>query len=346
MTKRIIRFLPPLKVKFIRISTSAYKLICAFVKKTAIFFFSTKNRAFNTAFGLLCAAAYLVTFLSLYGEMSRGGKPEYEFISLSEDLAMSQAATAENDYLEESEDIKVHINTDGSLKTVYTTAKTVNDALSSGGVELDDNDRTTLPLNAYTYDGMRIDVVRVDIKSTSATSRLPFSVKILPTISGKSYYVESKGKNGVLTKYMETVYENGKKTSSKVVKEQVTTEPVHCIVRFGDGGTITTPDGQTLKYTKKIPVTATAYGPGDDGGYRTATGTLCKYGSIAVDPRLIPLGTKLYVTSVDGSSWIYGIGKAEDTGGAIKGTKIDLYFTSDKEVYKFGVKSAMVYVLE
>lgn len=341
-----LRTLPPLMHRIKALLKRVRALTSTLAKKSAIFFFSTKKRAYNTGFGILCATAYLVTFMSFHSDMSRGGKPEYEFISLSEDVAMSQATvTTGNDYLEESKDIKVHINTDGVSKTVYTTAKTVNDALSSGGVELDENDRATLPLSAYTYDGMKIDVVRVDVKTTTANSNLSFSVKILPTVEGKGYQVVSKGRNGVLTKFMETVFENGKKTSSKVVKEQVTKEPVHCVVRFGSGGTITTSDGKTLKYTKKIPVTATAYGPQCVGGSRTATGTVCKVGTIAVDPRLIPLGTKLYVTSPDGKSWIYGTGRAEDTGGVIKGTKIDLYMSSNSQVLKFGVKSAMLYVL-
>ena len=68
-------------------------------------------------------------------------------------------------------------------------------------------------------------------------------------------------------------------------------------------------------------------------------------GVIAVDPNVIPLGTRLYVEAADGS-WTYGYCVAGDTGGAIKGNKIDLFFDTAAEVKKFGVRNARVYILE
>jgi 3D (Asp-Asp-Asp) domain-containing protein len=70
------------------------------------------------------------------------------------------------------------------------------------------------------------------------------------------------------------------------------------------------------------------------------------YGIVAVDPSVIPLGSKVYVTSADGS-WTYGVASAEDTGGAIKGNKIDLcYSGSSSDVNGFGRRSCVVYILE
>ncbi|WDC85051.1 3D domain-containing protein [Caloramator sp. mosi_1] len=85
--------------------------------------------------------------------------------------------------------------------------------------------------------------------------------------------------------------------------------------------------------------------PGSPGFGRTATGTFARrdedgYSTVAVDPKVIPLGTKLYIPG-------YGFAIAEDTGGAIKGNKIDLYFNPGSREYRtWGVRYVDVYVLK
>lgn len=74
-------------------------------------------------------------------------------------------------------------------------------------------------------------------------------------------------------------------------------------------------------------------------GNRTATGTWPSRGTVAVDPRVIPLGTELYI---DG----YGPGTATDTGGAIKGNRIDLYMDTEAECGEFGRRDVKVRFLE
>lgn len=100
--------------------------------------------------------------------------------------------------------------------------------------------------------------------------------------------------------------------------------------------------------TKVITCKATAYtsaadecGPWADG--YTATGAKCEVGVVAVDPRVIPLGTKLYIEAVDGS-FVYGFCSAEDTGGAIKGNKVDLAMNTKSECFQFGRRDVRVYV--
>lgn len=110
---------------------------------------------------------------------------------------------------------------------------------------------------------------------------------------------------------------------------------------------ITAGDGSSYEYTTVIDVTATAYHRIEDGGEITASGTVTQYGTIAVDPRVIPLGSRLYVVSDGGDqSWSYGPGLAEDTGGLIKGTKIDLFFMTGDEADDFGIRPAKVYILK
>jgi 3D (Asp-Asp-Asp) domain-containing protein len=84
--------------------------------------------------------------------------------------------------------------------------------------------------------------------------------------------------------------------------------------------------------------------PGHPAYGITATGTYAKLGTVAVDPRVIPLGTKMYIVSTDGSV-VYGYCTAEDTGGAIKGNKVDLFYNTTAECMQFGRRSVYVYIL-
>ena len=112
---------------------------------------------------------------------------------------------------------------------------------------------------------------------------------------------------------------------------------------FGDG-VITLPSGEVLTYTHKEVFKATAYCPADEGGQVTALGTPTRVGAIAVDPSVIPYGTKMFIVSQDGQ-YIYGVAVAEDCGKSIKGNRIDLFYETDAECVKFGIRDCDVYFL-
>lgn len=105
------------------------------------------------------------------------------------------------------------------------------------------------------------------------------------------------------------------------------------------GQSVKNSNGEPSKYSKVLTVEATAYSSQDPGnGNYTATGSRLKKGIVSVDPRLIPLGTKLYVEG-------YGYAVADDVGGAIKGHRIDLAYDSRSEALQFGRQTVKVYVL-
>ncbi|MDU7165803.1 3D domain-containing protein, partial [Finegoldia magna] len=92
---------------------------------------------------------------------------------------------------------------------------------------------------------------------------------------------------------------------------------------------------------RTITMRSTAYtsDPSENGGYSTtAMGTAIRYGVAAVDPNVIPLGTRLYIEG-------YGYARAEDTGGAIKGNKIDLVFGSKSQSNSWGRRTVRVTIL-
>ena len=113
---------------------------------------------------------------------------------------------------------------------------------------------------------------------------------------------------------------------------------------IGDG-VIVTPEGEVYTYKSTMKVKATAYTHTDKGCDKiTATGTTVRWGTVAVDPKLIPYGTKMFIVSNDGK-FVYGVSAAEDCGGSIKGKRIDLYMPTTKQCFSFGVRNCTVYFI-
>ena len=173
--------------------------------------------------------------------------------------------------------------------------------------------------------------------------------------------VARKGVDGQHPAIYEQTWVSGQLVTSQYV-EEITSTSVDEIVEQGtavtsvdaddkvvnvttnaDGsGYLTFASGGTMKFSKAVQVTATAYTAGYDGvDHTTATGTFVHKGVAAVDKRVFPLGSDLYVMA---KGMEYGLTKAEDTG--MKGQKIDLYLESYQQCIQFGRRSATVYLLE
>ena len=112
--------------------------------------------------------------------------------------------------------------------------------------------------------------------------------------------------------------------------------------------------GAPFRYSKILICTATAYdlsyascgkNPGDPAYGITYSGTRARPGVIAVDPRVIPLKSRVYIESLDNSA-DYGFAIAEDTGSAIKGNKIDLFIGDNKAAMRYGRRQVRVYIIE
>lgn len=172
--------------------------------------------------------------------------------------------------------------------------------------------------------------------------------------------IAQKGVDGVGVSTYSLTVKNGIILGAKLVSTDVIKAPADEIVEYGaDSATAyhggrKISRGQELRYKQVLTVTATAYdlsfascgkNPGDRGYGITASGMYAQRGCVAVDPRVIPLGTRLYIEAPDGS-WTYGNAIAADTGGAVKGNKIDLFMDTHSECINFGRRSAVVYVLE
>ncbi len=102
--------------------------------------------------------------------------------------------------------------------------------------------------------------------------------------------------------------------------------------------------GDSLHFSGTMAVTCTAYSSEQRTvGTRTATGTTVEVGVVAVDKRVIPLGTRMFIATNDGS-YTYGMGRAEDTG--VRGASVDLYMDTIYQCRQFGRRSSTVYFLD
>lgn len=261
-----------------------------------------------------------------------------------------------------------YVISDGDL--VYAVegySADIAEAFVRAGISLNENDSYQVTtLNDLT----RIQVIRTSVSSTPAFETIPYSTirRANAELPVGSEQVLQEGKNGIRSRLTQVKAVTGQAPVVSFVGVSTLVQPTNQIIEYGtkvnrvaqsalsitndilvtvdqEAGILTTSSGKALPYSKVLTCTATAYTTERQAWKITATGTTARQGAIAVDPSVIPYGTKMYIVSADGSI-TYGIATAEDCGGAIKGNKIDLFFDSYDECIQFGRRPCMVYILK
>ena len=222
---------------------------------------------------------------------------------------------------------------------------------------------SSMDWDATTFDGMEVTIDRHLQMEQSYTVEIPFEeIEVYdPKLPEGERKVVQEGVVGQTTKTARVSYLNSQETDHAVVGETVIKEPVNRIVAVGTGeeykpvdpnmpaignGVIVTADGEVLTYKRTAQFRTTAYSHMDAGCDRiTATGTTVRVGAVAVDPTLVPYGTRMFVICNDGS-YVYGIATAEDCGGGIKGNQLDLYMPTRSECFQYGKRMCTVYFLD
>ncbi|MBV7272708.1 DUF348 domain-containing protein [Clostridiaceae bacterium UIB06] len=251
--------------------------------------------------------------------------------------------------------VNVQVAVDGKQLTIKSAEDNIEKMLEAEGIGLQDFDKVSPSKNEALKDGLKVSVVRVQTKEVKEIKAIDYAtvVKKDDDTEQGSNKILQEGQPGEKETISKVVYEDNKEVGRKVISETIKKQPVQKIVAMGTLGVYTPSRGGRVLYKDAIRMRSTAYtsnyadtgkGPGDAEFGITASGTVAKrngdsYSSVAVDPRVIPLGTKLYIEG-------YGYAVAEDTGGAIKGNRIDLFFNSSSEVRSWGVKWVNVYVIK
>lgn len=233
----------------------------------------------------------------------------------------------------------VKIHADGKDTTIYTVNSKVKDVLKKAKIALSPYDKISVPIDSAVYNGMSVIIVRVNQTTITQDIDIPFQTQIVKNddmVRGQTKVVQ-EGQQGKRQKSIMVTYEDGKEVSRNVIEDKLVQNPITKIVQIGTLGLLTTSRGENFRYREMKVMDATGYDA--PPGSLTYSGATVRRGIIAVDPRVIPLGTRLYVEG-------YGPGIAADTGLAIKGNIIDLFFTSYNEACNWGRRTVRVYILK
>jgi len=241
---------------------------------------------------------------------------------------------------------------------ILTHKANIREVFEENQIEFGESDRLEgAEIDDPVYPGMNMNLRVVRVKEDLITEKQPisFTVEKRPNqrLDQGIEKTVREGKEGVREFLYKVVYEDGELKSKELIKETVTSVPVNKLMEYGTVTRYTTSRGESFRYGKVIDMRATAYtssfkdtgkNPGHPHFGITYTGIKAKRGVIAVDPKVIPLGTRVYIEGV-GKTPDYGYALAADIGGSVKGNLIDLYVDTQEEADSWGMRKVKVYIL-
>ena len=289
-------------------------------------------------------------------------------ILLEQNIVLKEGDTANLDLkdgvgsLKINRSFPVHITVGNKTVSVEMQQGTVETALKLANITLGKYDLCNKKIDEVLSQETYIDIMSVDYTTESRTEIIPFATKVEYSNKlekGKKQVIN--GTNGTKIVTVRKTVENGKVTGEEVISEEITTEAKPQTTIIGTktaqksaaavktisslGSVEVDSKGVPLKYKKSMTFKASAYT--SNQGAKCSTGVTAKPGYIAVNPNVIPYGTKMYITSNDGK-YVYGYAIAADTGGFAKRNPymVDLYFNTKSECTNFGIRNVTIYILE
>ncbi|MBO7681618.1 MAG: DUF348 domain-containing protein [Clostridia bacterium] len=244
---------------------------------------------------------------------------------------------------------KVQIIVDGTKQKVDYAKGTVRELLDRVGIDMGENDVVKPALTKTLKPGSKVVIKRVSFERREVEKVIKFGTvtKTSSVLADGIEKVARKGRNGQKTVTYEDKIVDGKVVSTKKVGEAVHVKAVDKVIVKGTRGaakasTGFTPGSKPTNYIKTFHGPATAY----TGGGTTASGAAARRGLVAVNPRQIPYGSKLYIVADDGT--VYGNCIAADTGGFVtngSGTIVDLYMDTNAQCRQWGRRNVTIYVI-
>ncbi|MFN2200505.1 MAG: ubiquitin-like domain-containing protein [Caldilineaceae bacterium] len=223
----------------------------------------------------------------------------------------------------------IEIVVDGQLVKTRTRAETVADALAQTHIGLSGLDRVSPDLESELRDGERIAIVRVQEDIEIEEEIAPYSTVYVPdaNLPIDTQQLITPGAEGITRTRYRVRYEDGDEVTRELEDTWIAQEPAERSIAYGqqiEPKTFTAPNGIQYTYWRKVRMLASSYSAGTSGVSAanphyglTYTGDTMRHGIVAVDPSVVPLRSKVYVTE-------YGEGDALDVGSAILARRIDL----------------------
>jgi uncharacterized protein YabE (DUF348 family)/3D (Asp-Asp-Asp) domain-containing protein len=260
------------------------------------------------------------------------------------------------DYIAIEHAKQIRLTADGRTRTVYTTAKTVAEAIEGTDIQIGRRDKVIPPLGQPLPEDGAIRVVRVKRVVEENNQIIPYKTvtqKDPKLLKGKEKTIQ-EGSTGIVARKFEKVYEDGVIIATNEMDQWVRSPSRNKIVAIGTKSPVVilsasspnveqvTKTGMTFgvkRILKNVSLTAYAAGVKSTGKTEdhpqygiTYTGTRVEEGrTVAVDPKVIPLGWWIYIEGI-------GFRRAEDIGSAVKGKHVDIYFDDESYANRFGRK--------
>lgn len=251
---------------------------------------------------------------------------------------------------------------DGDKTYTYrTTGCKAGEAVYELGLTLDEEDELDVAPETELSEGDTVEILRCSYSERVALEDIDYDTRYVDDDSlfeGQKRVV-SGGVKGIQEVVYREKYLGTKCVQSEPIRKTVIVEPTEAVEAVGTrvfsvaGKTpisnLPLPEGFSLdengvptSYSTYFDGVATAY----YGGGLTASGVPAAVGYVAVDPKVIPYGTPLWVVSLDGQ-YVYGYAIAADTGGFVKGgwADMDLYMNTESECWDFGIRDVRIYIL-
>ncbi len=288
--------------------------------------------------------------LRVSGNTLREGLAHLGIFPKASDLLQPQVDTPLRDglhaYLQES--LPVVVYADGGIASAYTLRPTVGQALADLGIGLGEKDSVHPSLESLVVGPTTVKVVRIAEELVTEEEVVEYAVlrQSSDELEINTQAVAQEGEDGLLQRTISVSYEDGREVGRNLVKEWMEKDPTPRVILSGTKviwRTVDTPGGP-IRYREAVRMLATSYdashggkSPGNPAYGITYTGMLAGRGVVAVDPRVIPLYTRLYIPG-------YGLAVAGDTGGGVIGNQIDLGF-EEGATGLWSVRYVDVYIL-
>lgn len=244
--------------------------------------------------------------------------------------------------------VHISVSMDHRILRLKSSEKNVKDLLVAEKIQLSSKDLLTPALSTPLQDGLKIKIVRVTSRIYTKTKSIAFDtvIKRTPELANTYHRIAYAGANGKRQYTIREIYHDNVLYTKSIIKKEIIQSPRSKIIVQGSYPVQpVSKNGKLLAYSRKLRVRATAYwairgiGRTFTGSGRMAVRNPEGYSTIAVDRHLFSYGTRLFIVG-------YGFAIAADTGSAIVGNTIDVYFNTRQEARRWAVKHPLVYVLK
>ena len=297
----------------------------------------------------------------------------------------SSAEQSTSAFSRNPEILVVAVDCDGERRMLRISGGLVSDVLDAAGIVLGEQDIVVPGTDVEVFDQMAVTVYRITTEQLEYTVNITYDTEYVDSdelYQGETEVIQ-KGVAGLKKIVLEKTMRDGIMIENRTLSNEIVTDAVTEIVARGtkpvETTAATTTHTPTYTTTTPAPTTTTTRAPATEPPVlgeetitvngtvytikETLTGTAYAYYSdqenpltysgnpavvgatVAVDPSVIPLGSIVYVTSLDGTSWSYGPAYAHDIGGGIKGTNVDLFMATKADCYAHGARSCRVYII-